>query len=184
MADRKRASGVTLIEAMVAMAILVIGTVGFVGLHRAGAAMNGEARIVTRATALAQDLVDQMQLWDFTNDPRLVNTTTTNDPVFNDPQGCLERPQAAWSSCSPDPTPDHQESELESQAAPYTWLGVKSATAGQLGFTRYWSVAEVDRDANGALNAKRVAVIVRWQWNGLWRRVVLVTALQNPSNTN
>ena len=177
MARQRRASGATLIEAMIAMSVLVIGSMGMVGLHRIGARMNGDSRIMTRATAIAQDLVNQMQLWDYTNDPRLANTTTGNDADFADGAGAFEKAVGNF-------TYDHQESELESQAVPYTWLGIPSATvqgAGGVNFSRYWNVAEVDTDDTGAVVAKRVAVIVRWKRDGAARRIVLVTVLRNPS---
>jgi Tfp pilus assembly protein PilV len=175
MARQRRASGVTLIEAMIAMSVLVIGSMGLVGLHRIGARMNADSRIMTRATAIAQDLVNQMQLWDYVNDPRLANRTSSNDADFADGAGAFETSSF---------TADHQESELESQAAPYTWLGVSSASLRPFGsnFQRYWNVAEVDTDDTGAVVAKRVAVIVRWDQNGAARRIVLVTVLRNPSS--
>jgi prepilin-type N-terminal cleavage/methylation domain-containing protein len=177
MASPPRQAGFTLVETVVAMSVLVIGAVGLISLHTVGARMNSDARVMTRATALAQDLVTQMQSWDFVNDPRLANTVTTNDADFADGAGAFEG--AVTSGMY-----DHEESELESQGAPYTWLGTPTATAQLLGFKRYWNVAEVDYDDNGALNARRIAVIVRWGVDGGGRRIVLVTALRNPSNTN
>jgi Tfp pilus assembly protein PilV len=175
MASPRRATGATLIEAMVAMTVLLVGSMGLLGLHRAGLSMNADARVMTRATALAEDLVSQIQMWDYLSDPRLRDTTASNNADFADSAGAFE--QASF-------TFDHQESELESQASPSTWNGVPTATAQALGFTRYWNVADVDLDANGALNAKRVAVIVRWMRNGSPRRIVLITVLRNPANTN
>jgi len=66
----------------------------------------------------------------------------------------------------------------------YPWLGVSSAAATELGFTRYWNIAEVDYDQNGVLNGRRVAAIVRWQKDNVARRVVLIGYVPNPSNTN
>jgi Prokaryotic N-terminal methylation motif len=175
MARPNRASGVTLIEAMVAMSVLVVGSLGLLGLHRVGVIMNADARVMTRATAIAQDLVSQMALWDYVHDPRLVNMDTSNDSDFADSSGSFETATFKY---------DHAEGELETQGNPYTWLGMPTATVQGLGFTRYWNVAEVDFDANGALNAKRVAVIVRWERNGVARRIVLITALRNPAITN
>lgn len=172
MASPLRATGATLIEAMVAMSVLLAGSMGLIGVHRAGLAMNADARTITRATALAQDLVEQMQMWSW-NDPRLQNTTTSNDADFADASGSFQGASFAF---------DHQESELES--APAIWNGVPIATAQGLGFTRYWNVAEPDLDANGALVAKRVAVIVRWAHETGPRRVVLVTVIRNPGMTN
>jgi Tfp pilus assembly protein PilV len=155
---------------MAAMSVLLIGSLGLLSLHHIGVAMNGDARVMSRATAIAQDLVSQLQMWSF-DDPRLANTNTTNDADPGDSAGAYETATFTF---------DQQESGLESQA----WLGLPSATVQGLGFTRFWNVAHVDLDANGTLNAKRVAVIVRWQRNGTWRRIVLFTVLKNPASTN
>jgi len=173
----RRPSGFTLVEVMIAMVVLLVGAVGLIGLHRYGVQTNADARVMTRATALAQDLVSQMQFWDYTNDPRLVNTQTGNDADFADGAGLFQGAVGSF-------VYDHQESELESQNAPYTWLGTPTATAQALGFTRYWNIAEVDLDDNGVNGAKRVAVIVRWERNGAARRIVMVTVLRNPASTN
>ena len=177
MARTPRPSGVTLVEVMVAMAVLMVGAVGLAALHRIGVRTNADARVMTRAAAIGQDLITQLQSWDFTNDPRLRNTNTGNDADFADSSGSFEQPVGSFVF-------DHQESELESQSSPYTWLGVPSATVQGLGFARYWNVAEVDHDPSGTLDARRVAVIVRWERNGVGRRIVLVTVLRNPAGAN
>jgi len=179
MASLKRASGVTLLEAMIAMGVLVMGSLGLLMLHQASVRMNTEARVVERATLLAQDLMSQMQTWNYAADPRLGNTTTANDADFADSNWLFAQPVGNFVF-------DHQESELETQAAPFNWLGVPSVTAAQLGFTRYWNVAAADYDSNGVLNGLRVAAIVRWQneQTGTANRVVVIGFLPNPNNTN
>lgn len=178
MASTRRPSGLTLVEAVVAMTVLLVGSVGLLGLHGVGTRLNADGRVVTRATAIAQDLVSQMQSWDYANDPRLANTTTSNDLDFYDGAAAFEGAVGSF-------TFDHQESELD-QPPSYRNLGVPGATVQGLGFTRYWNVAELaaDADENGVIGVKRIAVIVRWEQNGAGRRIVLVTALRNPAGTN
>ncbi len=177
MARRGRAAGFTIIEAMAAMGVLLVGSLGLLALHGVGIRTGADARVMTRATAIAQDLVSQMQMWDFTNDPRLTNAAPANDADYADSSGTFEQPVGSFVF-------DHQESELESQGAPYTWLGLPTATVQGLGFTRYWNVAEVDYSPGGVLNARRVAVVVRWERNGVGRRIVLLTVLRNPAASN
>ncbi len=166
--------GFTLIEAMVAMGVMLIGSVGLLGMHGVGVRMNADARVMTRATAIAQDLAAQMQLWSY-DDPRLTNGNTTNDANYTDGDFSFEHDGFVY---------DHEEAELESQDATlFPWNGLRSAEVTRLSFTRYWNVAEVD-DVNGfgTADAKRVAVIVRWTQEGGARRVVLLTTIPNPGN--
>ena len=171
MARRAPARGFTLIEAMVAMAVLLIGTLGLISLHTVGVRMNADARVMTQATDIAQDLVSQMQGWPYATDPRLVNANTSNDADFADTAFAFQSLDVLTAA-----NYDHEEGELE----PNGWNGIPTATVQALGFTRYWNIAEMDYDQNGVLQGKRVAVIVRWGEVGRWRRIVLVTYLQNP----
>jgi len=174
MARRSLARGFTLIEAMMAMAVLLIGTLGLISLHSMGVRMNADARVMTRATVIAQDLANQMQGWAYATDARLANANPSNDADFADTAFAFQSKDAVSTTDY-----DHEESELE----PNGWSGIASATVQTLGFTRYWNVAEVDFDQNGVLQGKRVAVIVRWGEVGRWRRIVLVTYLQDPQIT-
>ena len=170
-----RESGFTLIEAMIAMAVLFVGALGMLSLHVYGLRMNTDARVMTRATAIAQDLLDQMKAWDYRNDSRLENSNATNDADYADPGGKFEGTVSSTLY-------DHQESDLESAYS--GWLGIPTATVQELGFTRYWNIAEPDTDVNGAVTGRRVAVIVRWERKGAGRRIVLVTFLRDPQVTN
>lgn len=167
------ARGFTLLETVIAMAVLLIGSTGLLGLHRVGTRMNADARVMTRATAIAQDLANQVQLWRY-DDPRLVNTTTSNDAKYSDPDFDFERTGFVF---------DHEEPELDADTVLHPWGGLPHAGVQGLGFTRYWNVAEVD-DVNGlgTPDAKRVAVIVRWDQGGGARRVVLLVTVPNPGN--
>ncbi len=125
MARNARASGFTLVEAVVAMAVLTIGAVGVTSLESMGPKMNADARTMTRATAIAQDLVSQVLTWNYLNDPRLQNVNTDNDADVADGEFAFQGPVASLPF-------DHQESELE---ATDPWLGIPTATVEGLGFS-------------------------------------------------
>src|SRR4051794_29195659 len=61
----RRERGFTLIESMAAMAVMMVGAVGLMGLFTAGTRMNGNARRLTRATAIAQDLLNNIAMWQY-----------------------------------------------------------------------------------------------------------------------
>jgi Tfp pilus assembly protein PilV len=168
----RRARGVTLIEAVIAMAVLTIGAAGMIGLHLQGARMNGDARRITRATAIAQDLLDHITLWPY-GDPRLANAVPSNDGAIGDPGFAFE--------ASGTPAADHAEADLTLGGT--TWLGIPGADLAGTGYERYWNVAYVDdANGNGVWDAARIAVIVRWPIDGGYRRVVLLTTKANPAD--
>ena len=163
--DRSR--GFTIIEVMAAMAIMVIGAVGLVGLHTIGITVNGDARRMTRATAIAQDLLNQIELWPYADArlaPRTGTSTDIGDPTF------------AFQWATPPPA-DHKEADLTLGGA--VWNGIPLANIND--YERYWNVIEVDdSNNNGIKDAKRIGVIVRWPQSGAWRRVVLLSVKPNP----
>ncbi|BDG04280.1 type IV pilus modification PilV family protein [Anaeromyxobacter oryzae] len=64
MTTRRRGQrGTTLLEAMIAMVVLLCGALGVIGINNLGLRLNDSARKMTRATAIAQDLVDNIALW-------------------------------------------------------------------------------------------------------------------------
>jgi Tfp pilus assembly protein PilV len=73
---RRSANGTTLLEAMIAMGVILIGFLGMMGTNNLGGKLNSSARTMTRATAIAQDLVEQIGLWSY-NDPRLADGVHT-----------------------------------------------------------------------------------------------------------
>ena len=159
--------GTTLLETMIAMAVMLVATVGTLSMNVQHLRMNGEARRVTEATAIARDLVENISTWPY-GDARLANTQSGNDGDIADDAFKFEG--AVTSSDY-----DHAEADLTAGGA--SWTGLPS----RAGFERYWNVAYPDdADLNGTPDAVRVAVIVRWQVGGGWRRVVLLTTKVNP----
>jgi type IV pilus assembly protein PilV len=171
--------GVTLIEAMVAMVVLLVGAIGMVSIHSTGARLQGEAREVTRATAIAQDLMNQIQTWEYA-DARLANANAANDRDPSDDAG-------AFSVYGTTPPFDHAEADLTAGGG--TWTGIPTAALATGGFERYWNVSTINPDGslidaagNGVADGMRIAVIVRWLQGSAWHRVVLHGYKVNPGD--
>ena len=166
--------GLTLIEAMIAMVVMLIAAVGMLGLHVQGQKVNADAQKILRATAIAQDLSSQIALWPYT-DPRLANASTANDALVGDPGFAFE--------VDAPPPADHGEADLTLGGT--LWNGIPTADLGS-GYERYWNVAypvtpAFDTNGNGISDSMQVAVIVRFPSGGGFRRVVLLSIKGNPA---
>ena len=160
--------GFTLVECMIALAVTLVGAVAMMGLFTVGVRMNGDARRVTRATAIAQDLLNNIELWSYT-DARLSkvssNTTDIADAEFQFEK--VDLPLDGGLA-------DHGEASLGA------WNGIPASGLGAE-YERYWNVLH---DTNGsAENDIQIAVVVRWKQGSGWRRIVLQGMKLNPSRT-
>jgi len=172
MRSKRLQRGATLIEAMIAMGVLMLGAAGAASLQRQSLFFMADARQATRAGAFAQDLVAQIELWDFT-DGRLANTTTSNDAT----------PTAGLEDDVPAVAPDHGEADLTLGGT--TWTGLPQDLLLDNGMERYWSVSYADDgNGNGTPDAARVTVIVRWRPGGArtWRFATFFVVKPNPAD--
>lgn len=178
---RTRASerGLTLIESTLAMAIMLLGAMGLAALFTTGVQMNGDARRMTRATAIAQDLLNNISLWPYQDNVAgtpLANTVTANDADIGDAAFAFQLDANPLG----DGLADHGEADLTALGA--LWTGIPAAElAGE--YERFWNVRYVDTNANGVNDLVQIAVIVRWPHAGGWRRVVLLSAKLNPGGS-
>jgi Tfp pilus assembly protein PilV len=176
MTHTRRQRGSTLLEAMIAMGVLMVGAAGLVGLQTQSTFFMGDSRRTTRASAFAQDLLNQIELWDYT-DPRLANRVTDNDLDLGDSAGAFQ--------LSADPIAaslaDHGEADLTLGGT--TWTGLPQDLLLANGMERYWNVSYVDNyNGNDAVDAVRIAVIVRWRAGASWRRAVFMGTKINPAD--
>ncbi|MGZ3459948.1 MAG: type IV pilus modification PilV family protein [Archangium sp.] len=72
-------NGFTTIESLIAGVVFLVGLAGLLGALVQARTATGQARRLMQATDIANDLAEQIQLWDF-NDPRLV----VSDPLCAD----------------------------------------------------------------------------------------------------
>ncbi len=171
--------GSTLVEVMAAMGVMLIGAAGAAGLNSMGMRIDGDGRRLTRATAIAEDLAQQIQLWPYA-DPRLANANAANDDDIGDTTFAAEQ-QADVSGLV-----DHGEADLTLGGA--AWLGIPATDLQGAGYERYWSVsfndpgnpgALLDTNSNMVPDGMRVAVMVRWPHLGTWRRIVVFVTKVN-----
>ena len=166
MTTTRRQRGATLLEAMIAMGVLMIGAAGLVGLQRQSTFFMGDSRRTTRAGQFAQDLVNQIEGWDYT-DPRLDNKEPANDKDIGDGDGLFEAMK--------EPPYDHAEADLGAG-----WNGLSKELLEVNEMERYWNVADGDDfEGNGTVDAKRIAVIVRWRAGASWRKTVFMVTKIN-----
>lgn len=169
----RRQRGTTLLEAMIAMGVLMIGAAGLVGLQRQSNFFMGDSRRTTRASMFAQDLVNQIELWDY-DDPRLINRTTTNDADIGD--------SAEAMAVSADPVADDL-ADFGETGLGGTWAGLPNELLLANQMERYWNVADApDTNGNNVADGKRVAVVIRWQAGASWRRTVFIVTKINTGD--
>jgi hypothetical protein len=163
--------GVSIVENILAMAVLLVGAAGIAATQRQGSFFLGDARKMTRAATVAGDLAAQIQLWPFT-DPRLQDLNLGNNGDLGDVARQFERLAV--------PPSDHAEANLTFGGTTWTGLGVDILDRN--GMERFWNVSydNVDSNGNGVPDAVRIAVIVRWRQGGVWRRIVVPTVKVNP----
>lgn len=175
--------GSTLVEVMAAIGVMMIGAAGVAGLNSMGLRIDGDGRRLTRATAIAEDLAQQIQLWPYT-DPRLANANAANDDDIGDTTFQAER-LADVSGIV-----DHAEADLT--AGGTAWFGIPAVDLQGNGYERYWSVslndpgnpgALLDSNSNVVPDGMRVAVMVRWPHLGTWRRIVVYVTKVNPADS-
>jgi hypothetical protein len=182
---RRRAAGFTLLEAMLASVIFLLGMAGLLGAIIHSRTSTASARRHVHAVAVATDLVAQAQLWAY-DDARLVPST---GPCADDPAdlaGVLRDPAApghqAYVNCL------YGETRLLSG----TWGGLPEAdfpvgSDGWDRYRRYFVVQEVDAQGRAVPPArahsgsrKVVWVLVTWREGNQVRRVSSQAIKFNP----
>lgn len=169
------ARGMTLIEVMIAMAILAIGLLAMWQLHVVGITSNAAARRRTAATAIAAELAQGLERLAFT-DP-LLNPMGTAGPTpptpfgqLVDPSGTILSGATVWSDSTPVPGV-----RLDTQ--------IREMSDPNAQFTRRWTVWSIAQSPGGLVGAKIVAVSVTWIDLPFARprEVVLYNYISNPA---
>jgi prepilin-type N-terminal cleavage/methylation domain-containing protein len=180
--NRRMDHGFSLIEAIVASAVMLIGLLGLAGLQVVGMRANNLGKRMAQASLLAQDLAQNMQLWQYT-DARLSpqgGASPAHAGLYSDTNHAdiakfwdLRNTAALTSnvdgsSVTFDFTDGAAGGALVNQLNA-NYGGVLSPvdttlpSGEQTIFQRYWNVFLVDLSASGQAQGKLVQVIVRWR---------------------
>jgi Tfp pilus assembly protein PilV len=167
---------------MVASVVMLIGLLGLAGLQVTSMRANNLGKRMAQASLLAQDLVQNMQVWQYT-DARLspqagaspAHTGTYTDTNHADVAKFWDLRNSAalvtnvdGSGVTFDYTDGGSGAALMNQLAA-NYEGVLSpvdttlAAGEQTIFQRYWNVFPVDLAGSGSVQGKLVQVMVRWK---------------------
>lgn len=177
------ARGLTLIEAMIALVILLIGSIGIVGLRMAAIRANFSGDRMIQASALALDLEESVKLWPY-NDTRLTASSSIASAAAVPPStwDLGSQQTVTYSTNFSDfsngpnyPTPNA--TTPNAIGTPYPGLTSDVDRDGVPDFFRFWNVYSVGTGPDGKL----VQIIVRWKEpGGFWHQVVTATFKRNP----
>jgi prepilin-type N-terminal cleavage/methylation domain-containing protein len=180
---RRTDRGFSLIEAMVASVVMLIGLLGLAGLQVVAMRANNLGKRMSQASLLAQDLVQNLQIWEY-SDARLTpqasaspaHTGFYTDTNHADIAKFWELRNTAalksnvdGSSVSFDFTDGAAGAGATGQLTGANYCGVLSPVdltlpAGeQIIFQRYWNVFLIDMRGLGSADGKLVQVVVRWK---------------------
>ena len=191
--NRSAALGFTMIEALVSLAVMLVGLLGLASLQVVGIRSNHFGRKMALASELMHDLADSAQRWDY-NDARLtaptaIVTSTTDSTItsrWDMGRGTTAGYTADYAEQAGDANATNQG---QLTAANYTGLlaanvdkDFGNASTAALGIRRYWNVFSVDVTGNGSENGKLIQIIVRWKEPGLgMRQITGSTFRPNPA---
>jgi len=178
--------GFTLVEALVASAILMIALAALLPLQVMGARMNRFSERTLDATLLATDLSENITRWTYT-DPRLSPLLTVSSPSDSAVAGRWDMGTSAQATqtaeFSDSPTHDPNAGTYAALGTTYQGLPSDIDGDGTPDFTRYWNVYAVDATGSGTPSGKLVQIIVRWNEPQVgWHQVVVTTFKRNPGN--
>lgn len=170
---RSRASGMTLIEVLVALAILVIGLAAGSSTVIYASRFTSTGVHVEQATTMAQNLMTALLAVPYassgTGSSAAPNTFFTNTTTANDAD-VADSAQNFTLATLPANSFDHTDSEL-----PANILAMLAPSPPNgIAYQRYWNIAPLG--TTGVV----IAVIVRWHENNQWLRTVVVGTRYQP----
>ena len=178
--------GFTLVEAMIASAILAIALAALLPLQVMGARMNRWSERTLDASLLGTDLTENIARWNY-SDPRLTPLTTVSSFSDSTLVATWDMGTSAQATrraqFSDSPTTDQNATSYNALGAAYQGLSADVDGDGKADFTRYWNVYAIDPTGSGTPAGKLIQIIVRWnEPNVGWHQVALTTFKRNPAN--
>jgi Tfp pilus assembly protein PilV len=192
--------GTTLIEAMIALTVMLIGMAGFASLQVISVRANHFAKRISMASAVATDLTDTITRAAY-NAPMLNTTTLINSCTTSTLQACLVNAAVEpWDLGTADPLvtaftypPDYSDSSVGGFST--AWMALPVANGGTPArdgvdidrdgvpdFFRYWNVYDIKPTDSAFSAGKFTQVYVRWKEPGFGYRQVTSTSFKyNPA---
>lgn len=176
----KYQDGFTLLEVLVAGAILTIGLLGIAAMMITAIQANSQSRRMSIATNLAQQRIEEMRNIPFENlfktDPNNSNNSSNVAPV--NILGVAPVDNGSNQSCGTGGTSGGDYPCGDVTANDLIWTYSSSATVDNVTFSRIWTVQRnPDINGNGIIDANeqrtiRVEAIVSWKDStGKWHKV-------------
>jgi len=153
--SNKEQSGFTLLEVMIAMAILSVGILGLVGMQVVSIRANRQGGKMSQALFLAESEVDVLMACNWA-DTRLVDSNSGNNPGAG-----VSFPVLNYTVVDPTSYADDYDANTLDQSGVSTGVSIALGTTG---FQRFWQIA--DEEANSELpgpDVKRINVVVRFK---------------------
>ena len=179
-AQRRGQRGFSIIEAMIASIIMLVGLLGLASLQIVGVRSNHFGRHMTQGSQLAQDLIESLQRWDY-NDVRLTPAVQRSWNVQNpasttavDTEWDMGRGVSATHTDGSTYTADFTDGTTNATktsalaatfcatGCPYIGLSSDVDGDGVLDYQRYWNVWTTSFDGS-TTTGKFIQVIVRWK---------------------
>jgi len=179
-AQRRSQRGFSIIEAMIASIVMLVGLLGLASLQIVGVRSNHFGRHMTQGSQLAQDLIENLQRWDY-NDARLTPTVQRSWNVQNaastaavDVEWEMGRGVSATHADGSPYTADFSDGTTNASktsaldatfcaaGCPYIGLSGDVDGDGVLDYQRYWNVWTTSFDGS-TTTGKLIQVIVRWK---------------------
>lgn len=166
----RRSRGLTILEVMIALSVLLVGLLGMLRLQIIGIGSNNGGRMQTVGTEIAQELVSGIERVPFRDDD-LIPVTGAVGPTAPTPFGRLVTGATIATGAN-----EWSDSGMKIP-------GVRLDSELPPGFKRRWTVWGYSPSLNALPAVKIVAVSVTWSEPALPmpREVVLYTQLYDPS---
>ena len=183
---RPHARGFTLIEAMVASAILLVALAALLPLQVIGARMNRWSERTLDASLLATDLSENVARWSYTDarlNPLVTVSSFSDSAVVAHWDMGTSAHTSQTAQFSDSPTRDQNAASYNALGTTYQGLSSDVDGDGKPDFTRYWNVYAVDLAGTGTPSGKLVQIIVRWNEPSTgWHQIAVTTFKRNPAN--
>jgi type IV pilus modification protein PilV len=199
---RRSERGFSLVEALIASIVMLVGLLGLAALQVVGVRSNHFGRHMTQASQLAQDLIENLQRWDYNDarlSPALARSWNAQDAASTaavNNEWDMGRGAAATHTDGSSYTADFSEGTANANktaalnaafctpsppGCPYTGLSGDVDGDGVLDYQRYWNVWTTTFDGT-TTTGKFIQVIVRWKEPGLGYRQIAASSFKEIPN--